>query len=420
MPLDIQDLVAVGLNHHTAPLEVRERVALDDAATKEHLRTLLNQGVCAEAFLVSTCNRVELFGVTETGSDQSVFDYFCAMRGASGIASHLFLRRGRDAVVHLFRVAASLDSLVVGEPQILGQIKSSVRLAEESESLGRLLRPLMRRTLSVAKRVRTETQIGQSTVGVGSAGVELSSQIFGDLRKRRAMLIGAGEMGLEVAKALQRSGLDELIVINRTFQNGVTLATEVGGTPVPFERMAEYLARVDIVLAATSAPNVILQVEMVRAALRKRKYKPLFLMDLSVPRNIDPRIDQLDAAYLFNVDDLSGLVEQGRNARKSAALGAQSMIEEEANRFLESMAAVELGPKITALSQRLETLRLQELEKSKRWIDGLSDAEKEGLETLTRSMMKKVLHGPVTSMREAGNAGDHDRIRTILNLWKEE
>lgn len=420
MAHEIDNLVAVGLNHHTAPLEIRERLAMDEISIKEHLSMLVNNGVCKEAFLLSTCNRVELFGVPRISSSQSLLDYFCSIRGAHGVAPHTFRREGTDAVAHLFRVASSLDSLVVGEPQILGQVKTAVRLAEETETLGRLLRPLTRRTFSLAKKIRTHTQIGESTVGVGSAGVDLARQIFGELRSRRAMLIGTGHMGVEVAKSLQHAGLDELIIVNRTFEHAVDLAQQVGGTPVSMERLAEYLPRVDIVLAATAARQPILNVDTVRRALKKRKYKPLFLMDLSVPRNIAPAIDELDAAYLFNVDDLAGIVEQGHKARREASRQAEEMVHTEVTQFVRLMSDVEIGPMISRLTEKVESIRMQELKRSRRFMDGLSEEQQEELEVVTTAMVRKILHGPLRTLREAGRDGDIAQVRRILELWKDE
>ena len=420
MAPEIDHLVAVGLNHHTAPLEVRERLAMDEASIKEHLSSLLNTGVCREAFLLSTCNRVELFGVPYNPSQQGILDYFCSIRGAHGVAPHTFRREGKEAVTHLFRVASSLDSLVLGEPQILGQVKTAVRLAEETDTLGKLLRPLTRRTFSLAKKIRTQTQIGESTVGVGSAGVDLARQIFGDLTSRRAMLIGTGDMGMEVAKSLQHAGLDELVIANRTFDNAVELAQKVGGTPISMERLSEYLPRVDIVLAATAARQPILDVDTVRRALKKRKYKPLFLMDLSVPRNIAPSVDELDAAYLFNVDDLSGIVEQGHRARKEASRQAEEMVHTEVIQFVRLMSDVEMGPMISSVTEKVESIRAQELLRSKKFLDGLSTEQRAELDTLTTAMVRKILHSPLRALREAGRDGDLEKVHRILELWKDE
>lgn len=420
MAPEIENLVAVGLNHHTAPLEIRERLAMDEASIKEHLSSLVDNGVCKEAFLLSTCNRVELFGVPRIPSQQSLLDYFCSIRGAHGVAPHTFRREGTDAVKHLFRVASSLDSLVLGEPQILGQVKTAVRLAEETDTLGRLLRPLTRRTFSLAKKIRTQTQIGESTVGVGSAGVDLARQIFGELRSRRAMLIGTGDMGMEVAKSLQHAGLDELVIVNRTFENAVDLAQKVGGTPVSMDRLAEYLPRVDIVLAATASRQPILNVDTVRRALKKRKYKPLFLMDLSVPRNIAPSIDELDAAYLFNVDDLAGIVEQGHRARREASRQAEEMVHSEVTQFVRLMSDVEIGPMISTLTDKVESIRVQELKRSKRLMDGLTEVQRADLDTLTSAMVRKILHEPLRALRGAGREGDLEQVRRILELWKDE
>ena len=309
---------------------------------------------------------------------------------------------------------------MVGEPQILGQVKSAVQLAEESNALGALLRPLTRQTMLVAKKVRTETEIGRSTVGVGSAGIDLAKQIFGDLSARRALLVGAGEMGLEVARALQRAGLKELVIANRTFERAVDFANEVGGTPVSIDRISEYLPRVDVVLTATASPTPIVTVKMAKAALRKRRYQPLFLMDLSVPRNIDPSIDQLDAAYLFNVDDLSGIVEQGRQAREEASMLAQKMVEDEASSFLQTLLGRQVNPSIRQLSQHFETLRENELSRSKKFVDGLNDEQRKDLEIMTQAMMRKVLHGPVLNMKEAARTGDLLRVEDILRLWTDD
>ena len=239
MGRSVAGLMALGLNHRTAPVAVRERVALDADGVLKHLKILCNEGICEEALLLSTCNRVELFAVPDAGGAGRVKDYLSSLRGPEGrsVAPHLFHLSGRDAVVHLFRVAASLDSMVLGEPQILGQVKEAIRLAEESSSLGGLLRPLTEQTIRIAKRVRTETELGRHRVGIGSTGVELARQIFGGLSGRRAMLVGVGDMGVEVARALQRAGVDELLVANRTFSRALEVAQEYLGTPISIDRV---------------------------------------------------------------------------------------------------------------------------------------------------------------------------------------
>jgi glutamyl-tRNA reductase len=307
-------ILALGVNHHTAPVEIRERLALDEAGVRRHLELLRSRGLASEALLLSTCNRVELYAVPGESGTEGLLDWFRTFRGPRGESLDRFLFRhdGPEAVRHLFRVASSLDSLVVGEPQILGQVKEAVRVAEESRSLGRVLGALCRRTLQVAKKIRTDTEIGRNRVGVGNAGVDLALQIFGGLEGRRALLLGVGEMGTQVAHALKVAGLAELVVANRTFERAVEFATAESATAIPWDRFEEYLSRVDIVIAATGSSKPIVDRAMVATALRRRRWQPLFLVDLSVPRNVDPKVDELDGAYLFNVDDLRQVVDQGR------------------------------------------------------------------------------------------------------------
>jgi len=411
-----QAILAMGLNHHTAPVEIRERLALDEAAVRRHLEMLLGRGLASEALLISTCNRVELYAVpSEQGSD-ALLEWFRSFRGPRGenIERYLFRHEGSEAVRHLFRVASSLDSLIVGEPQILGQVKEAVRVAEESSSLGRVLNALCRRTLHVAKKVRTETEIGRNRVGVGNAGVDLALQIFGDLSDKRALLLGAGEMGTQVAHALRVAGLAELVVANRTFERAVEIAQREQATPIAWDRFEEYLARVDIVIAATASNKPILDRTTVAAALRRRRYKPLFLVDLAVPRNVDPRVDELDSAYLFNVDHLRQVVDEGRAAREAARHNAEQVVRDEARRFLVSLAEIEIGPRIGQVIQSAEAVRRAEIERSHKLVDGLDDAQRQQLDKLTRALVKKVLHHPLQQVHAAARSGDQERLAILL------
>lgn len=416
------NILALGMNHHTAPVEVRERLALDEDGVKRHLERLREHGLVQEALLVSTCNRVELYAVPGEAGASALRGWFKNFRGPKGedVENFLFQHEGQDAIKHLFRVASSLDSLVVGEPQILGQVKQAVRLAEEHDSMGRVLSALSRRTLQVAKRVRTETDIGRYRVGVGNAGVDLALQIFGTLEGQRALLLGVGEMGQQVAQALQSGGLEELLVANRTFERAVEAAQRYGGTPIAWDRFDEYLSRVDIVIAATGATEPIVDLRQVRKALRKRRYKPVFLVDLSVPRNIDPRIDDLDGAYLFNVDDLKQVVQEGMRSREAARNDAEAVVASEARRFVQSLAEVEIGPQIGAITLKAEALRLQELSRSHKLVDSLDDVQREQLDALTRALVKKVLHAPLKNIHGAAREGDAALLEHLLAAWKED
>lgn len=421
MPPEPQ-ILALGLNHHTAPVEVRERLALDEDGVRRHLALLQDEGLATEAFLVSTCNRVELYAVPGEAGPEALRGWFKTFRGPKGesMDGFLFQKQGKDAVQHLFRVASALDSLVVGEPQILGQVKDAVRLAEEHRSLGRLLAPLTRRTMMVAKRVRNETDIGRFRVGVGNAGVDLAAQIFGELDNRRAMLLGTGEMGRQVARALQTAGLEELLIANRTFERAVEIAADFEATPLSWDRVEEYLPRVDIVIAATGATQPIVDARQVRRALRRRRYKPLFLVDLAVPRNIASAVDNLDGAYLFNVDDLKQVVEQGLAAREDARREAEALVVDEVDRFVRSLVKVEIGPRIGAITRSLEQMRVDEMARSKKLLESLDEEQRAALEALTRSIVKKSLHRPLQAIHTAAREGDRRTLDSLLAQWPEE
>jgi glutamyl-tRNA reductase len=420
MAADGDRLLAVGLSHHTAPVEIRERLAFDEAGVRSTLlRLVRTDQALEEAFLISTCNRVELYAVPR--SMEAVQAFFGNYRGPQGerIDNYLYWYRGREAVRHLFKVASSLDSLVVGEPQILGQVKDAVRLAEESSTLGRVLYPLTQRTMSVAKRVRSETEIGQNRVGIGNAGVDLAMQIFGTLDGKRAMLVGVGEMGRQVARALLSAGLSELLVANRTFERSVELAAEHGGTPVPYERLAEYLPRADIVITATGAQTPILTVPMVKQTLRDRRYRTIFLIDLSVPRNVEPEVANIDDAYLFNVDDLSRVVEEGKAARDVAAKQALKLVDDEADLFIASLRELDVSQDLRVMNDLAEKLRLGEMERSKKLLSALDGPQLEQLDAMTKALVKKMLHRQMMAVRSAAKAGDAEKVRLLMDLWRD-
>jgi len=412
MGADAEHLFAVGLSHHTAPISVRERMALDEGGVRELLQRLRSDGVCREGLLLSTCNRVELYSVAD--SLAQVREYLPRAED-----QYLFWHQGRAAVRHLFRVASSLDSMVLGEPQILGQVRDAVRFAEEAASLGPILRPLAQRTLSVAKRVRTETDIGRNRVGIGNAGVDLAMQVFGDLRDKRALLVGVGEMGRQVARALLGEGLQELLITNRTFEHSADLATRHGGTAVPFERLGDYIARVDIVIVATGARQPLITPKMVQAALRARRYRPVFLVDLAVPRNIAPAVEDLDDAYLFNIDDLQKVVSSGQAQRQQAADTAGELIDAEAEKFVRSLSELDIAPKIRALTESADAIRLAELARSKKLVDGLDDGQRDALDHLTRALVKKLLHRQIQAARRAARDGDSGRLEALLKAWED-
>ncbi len=409
-------VVSVGVSHHTAPVAVRERMALDEAGVRAELAHLLSSGMAREAMIVSTCNRVELYAVVAPGGAGRLRAHLEAVRGEP-VGKHLVWRQGVEAVQHLFRVAGSLDSLVIGEPQILGQVKEAVRMASEAQALGPVLHRLAQRSLWVAKHIRTHTELGRSIVGAGSAGVALAQRVFSSLAGRRAMLVGTGEMGRQVARAMVGAGVAELLVANRTLAAAVELAEEHGGTPISLDRVEDYLARVDVVIVATAAAHPVIEARHVQAALRERRGRPLFLVDLSVPRNVDPEVDRLEAAYLFNVDDLASVVADGHAARAVATVQAEAICRTQAEAFGRRLGGLAVHDGIGRLVRRVDALRQAEITRSHKLWSSLSPEQQAGVEALLRAFEKKVLHGPIEALRQATDDGDDGTVTALLAAW---
>jgi glutamyl-tRNA reductase len=421
-----EKILIVGLNHDTAPVEVRERVAFDRTVLTESLRRLLSLPSVEEGVILSTCNRVEV--VAASAREESAFAEirnFLAeqesVKGHSGLEGHLYEYSGDAAVRHLFRVAASLDSMVVGEPQVLGQLKEYYVAAHEAGTVGAILHRLFHRSFSVAKRVRTETGIGSGAVSVSSVAVDLAKQIFDRLDDKGVMLIGAGEMGDLVARHLQRDGVSSLMVTNRTFERAVELADQFRGTPVRFEDFHRYLRMADLVVGCTSSPEVLLQRETVEKVLKERKQKAMFFIDLGERRNFDPRINGLDNVYLYNIDDLKGVAEQNLQERSNEAQKAEEIIEEEVGGFLRWLDSLDQVPTIVALRQKVEEIRRGELEKSLATsLKGLSEKERQALEDMTSAMVSKILHAPITRLKQQPEDRDEalyiDALKKLFDL----
>lgn len=411
------NIVAVGLSHHTAPLEVREKLAVSEHAVPQLLRELRGTGLGREALLLSTCNRVELYAVPARGQDgDSLASWFAERNGLVPRRTLPFLYRhqGDAAVRHLFRVTSSLDSMVLGEPQIVGQVREAYRVAQESEAAGPVLHKVMDRALQVAKRVRSETRIAREAVSIGRAGVELARQVLGGLESRAAMLIGAGEHGRVVARSLLDYGLSELVVANRTFARGAEVARDFGASAIPLEEMPRYLERVDIVLTSTSAGRLLLERKDLLPVTRKRRFRSLVLIDLSVPRNIDPAADDLDGVFRFDIDDLRQVADQGKVAREEAAREAERIVDEEVVKCWAWLAQAEIHAGIGAMSRHAELIRQAELQRAHSLLDRLSDDDRKALDAMTRAMVKKLLHEPIRATRQLAEQGDRHGIEVLL------
>lgn len=407
-----REVLVVGLNHRTAPVSLRESLALTDDRIDEMNRRLCELRSVDEAAVVSTCNRVEVIACA-TGAEtmeDDIIDVLRATQPAIGaqLDNLLYTHRDREAVRHVFRVASSLDSMVLGEPQILGQLKDFYARAASVGSTGTVLHRCFHKAFSVAKRVRTETAIAARAVSVGSAAVELATRIFDHFEDKSAMLIGAGEMGELAARQLVAAGVGGLMVTNRTFDRAVDIAREFGGTPVPFDRFERYLPMADIVIGATAAAGYVLTKDSVQTALRERKGKPIFCIDVSVPRNFDPQINHVDNVYLYDVDDLSEVAEENLEARAKEADKAEKIVLSEVESFWRWFSQLDVVPTIVAVRDKVERIRMAELARALHLVGPLSDDQRQVLEQMTVSIVNKILHSPITRLKQ------HDRREELF------
>jgi glutamyl-tRNA reductase len=397
-------IVVVGLSHHTAPVEVRERVAFPNGRLEPALRSLVALPGVSEGAILSTCNRVELVACgRDTAAVGAVLPGFLAAEhglGADVLTDRLYVHHDRDAVRHLFRVAASLDSMVVGEPQILGQMKEQYAVAASTGAAGRVLHRCFHKTFSVAKRIRTETAIAEKAVSVGSAAVDLARGIFDRLTDKTALLLGAGTMGEVTARQLLAHGAGSVMVANRTLDHAIDLARSLGGMPVAFDHLGRYLALADLVICAASAgDDFLLATPAIEEAMRERRRRPMFIVDLAVPRAIDPAVRTLDGVYLYDVDDLDGVIADHRGARAEEAVKAEAIVEAEVETFWRWFEGLDAVPTIVSLRDKVEGIRQRELKRFLGMLGMLAPAEREAVERLTLSIVNKILHGPVSTLK---------------------
>lgn len=399
-------IVVVGLSHRTAPIAVRERLVLDAEGLPEFLRELVARPEVGEALLVSTCNRVELVAAGAAGFDSDLAQVarVCVAAldaRAPGIASNLYAHQGGSAVRHLFRVAASLDSMVLGEPQILGQVKDAYELARRAGTVGSVLHRTLPRAIRAAKRVRTETAIGSGQVSVPSVAVDLTRQIFGDLSGRVAVLVGSGEMAEAVARLLKVAGA-KVIVVGRTLSRAEELAQTVGGSARPWDQLKQSIIEADVVVTSTSAPHHVIDFEMVSAARKARRGKNQFFIDLAVPRDVDPKIEELDGEFLYNIDDLSKVVAETLSSRSREAASAEAIVGLEAEGYDRWADAEQATPTIVALRARLTSALDEEMNRSFRGrLKHLSADDRAAVGKMLESSVNRLLHQPTIRLRQA-------------------
>jgi len=416
-------IALLGINHRSAPLSIRERLSISCGEGGEPFEELKKIPRVGEALYLSTCNRVEVL-VNMEGADAGVEDLkdFITAHGnlsPGEMDKCLYVYRDEEAVRHLFRVASSLDSMVMGEPQILGQVKDAYRLCVKEKASGVILNKLLHHAFRVAKRVRTETAIANNAVSVSFAAVELAKKIFGTLGGKRALLVGAGEMAELAARHLVDGGIERMIFTNRTYENAVRLANDFQGLPVEFELLDRQLGEVDIVISSTGSPDCIISADMIESALRRRKNRLLFLIDVAVPRDIEPAAEQIDNVYLYNVDDLQGVVDQNTQGRLEEAHRAQTIIDEEVVKFFGWYATLEVVPTIVDLKGKADQIVKGEMERSHSWMKNLDEDERENIEVLVNSVVNKILHDPVVGLKkESRNGGADPYVAAIKKLFR--
>lgn len=414
-------IVLVGVNHKSTPLAVRELLALSDDACASGLRSLVDGEIVREGLIVSTCNRVEVLTETANGrlteTTERIIEFLTHANELprSQFETQLYQHTDDQAVRHLFRVASSLDSMVVGEPQVLGQVRRAYSIALEAGTTGRILNRLVHHAFRVAKRVRTETGIGANAVSISYMAVELGKKIFDSFAGRTALLIGAGEMAELAARHLVNAGISNVLLANRSEGPARELASELGGTPVDLNQLEEYLPQADIVICSTAADRYIVTEQMVRDALTKRRNRPAFFIDISVPRNIDPAIGKIPNVFVFDIDDLESVIESNIRERERAAERAELIVESEIMQFQQALRALESGPAIGALKQMLQDIARQELKRQRNRLGQLSPEQESGIENLLMSTVNKISHPVLGQMRHSSDASDAE----IIQAWRD-
>jgi glutamyl-tRNA reductase len=416
-------LAVVGLSHHTAPLEVREQLVFTPQQAERAMLELKSTGAAAEAVILSTCNRTELYFVEPVAEDASAAERDAAASASRDAAEvllaeragtkpetlreYLYHHRARAAAGHLFRVVTSLDSMVLGEAQIQGQVKAAYELAASLQSpmTGPILSRLFQTALSVGGRVRNETALGMGAASVPAAAVELAKKIFGSLKGRRALVLGAGEMSELALTALTGEGVEGVVVVNRSPQRAEELAQKVGGEAVPYDALGDMLGDADIVATATSAPHAVITRQLMAKALSGGARNPLLILDIALPRDVEPAVGELDNVFLYDIDDLTQIVDENLERRKSELPEAERMVSATVDDFWAWYTSLEVVPLIRALRGRAESLRRVELEKTFRRMQHLSPEDREAVEVLTKQLLNKVLHQPTVRLREAASNG---------------
>jgi glutamyl-tRNA reductase len=424
-PADVVDQMRfsiTGVNHKSAPVEVRERLAFDEPSLAAALLDLKSRPGFCEGMILSTCNRVEVALTCEDATALAVDEFLADTRQVARdfVTPHLYRFEDGEAIRHLFRVASSLDSMVVGEPQILGQLKSAYALAKEHGAVGGFLDTLLTRAFNVAKRVRSETEIGANAVSVSYAAVELARDIFGTLNDKKVMIVGAGKMSELAARHLRRSGATNIFVTNRTYERAVEMAQVFDGKIIEYTKFMAFLPEVDIVITSSGAPHYIITRDEMKKVIDARRNRPMFLIDIAVPRNIEPDVNKLDNVFLYDIDDLDKTVQSNIEGRHATAVEAEEIIREEVERMMQRLKTREVAPTIVSLQEQLESVRSNEIARMRARLGPMTPQQEEAIEAITRGIVNKIAHGPITELRRTASHPDgahlSDLIRRLFRL----
>ena len=418
------DIVLLGLNHKTAPIELRELLSFSKEEAVAVMEGLQKCPDINEVMLISTCNRVEVLLTTSNAIDaaNSVKTYISEFKKIpiSKFEDAFYMHDGEEAVRHIFRVASSLDSMMVGEPQILGQIKDAYLATILKKTSGVILNRLLHKTFFVAKRVRSETGIGDHAVSISYAAIELARKIFGDLEGKKVLLVGAGEMAELAVEHLVRNKVGEIFVANRTFERGVELSNRFKGKAIRIEEIPGSLKVVDIIISSTGSPNFVIVRDQVKGVMRSRRNRPIFFIDIAVPRDIDPDINRLNNAYVYDIDDLKGVIEENIKDRNKESIKGERIVDESVisfKRWFEGLSAV---PTIVALRDKIDTIASTEVDKTLQSLNHLSDNDRQAIHRMTNSLINKILHDPTIFLKSNGCYGDRfayiDLTRKLFKL----
>jgi len=416
------NLILVGVNHKTTPVEIREKLAFTKGKIEESVDRLFNFPDIIEHTILSTCNRVEIYARAncQDSAIKAIKQFICDFHEVSPVEleDHFYSYRNEEAVEHLFRVSSSLDSMILGEAQILGQVKDAYSLAKDLRSTGLVLNQLFEKAFSIAKKVREETGIAERSVSISSAAVELAQKIFDDLENRTVMLVGTGEMAELAAKHLISYGVKTVYVTSRTYDRAANLARTLNGSALDFEAFKNELHRADIVITSTSAPNFIIKKEMVEKAIHERKNKPIFFIDIAVPRDIEPDVNDLENIYLYDIDDLHVVVSANMKEREKEADNAMNFISQEVTKFNNWVGTLDAVPTIVEIRKKAENIRMQEIEKTLKKISYLSEDDKKLLRQMSSSMVNKILHKPTIKLKQKTQSEDgHVYLKAIRHLF---